>query len=160
MNTALTIALVAILMSPSQDGRLLRTIGESDVVKRETERIADIQRDPLAPPDAGPSLPERSQRVQPPALTDPSWLRHPRATYPEAALMRGLSGSVDVRCTVNPDGSLTACTVVNETPTGYGFGRAVIAATRWARLSQRSVDSAVADDDGIVNFQYRFNLPM
>lgn len=36
-----------------------------------------------------------------------------------------LSGRGTAECTVLPTGRLTACTVVSETPRGYGFGQAV-----------------------------------
>lgn len=58
----------------------------------------------------------------------PVWVVQPRPWYPEAALGADIkAGRVDLRCTfVNQ--RATDCTVVSETPQGYGFGRAALAA--------------------------------
>jgi protein TonB len=58
---------------------------------------------------------------------------------------------------VNPNGSLSNCTIVSETPAGAGFGRAAQAACRSARLSPRSVDGVAVG--GQVRFNVTFNLP-
>jgi protein TonB len=45
--------------------------------------------------------------------------------YPFAAADAEMSGSATVLCTVLDTGRLGDCTVIQESPTGYGFGAAV-----------------------------------
>ena len=58
---------------------------------------------------------------------------------------------------MNANGSVTACTIISETPAGAGFGAAALSAARRARLSPRSVDGVATG--GKVRFGTSFRLP-
>lgn len=124
--------------------------------RREIDRFTYIPRDPFSASEAGPSVAGPS-RVRPPVITNPSWASQLRPTYPDRARERGLSGSADLNCTVNPNGSVSGCSIVSETPAGAGFGRAALAAARSARLSPQTVDGVASG--GSVRFTVPFNLP-
>lgn len=86
-----------------------------------------------------------------------SWARQPPLEFPERALSRGVrEGSVALSCTPQPNGSLTGCSVVSETPAGAGFGQAALSAARRARLSPSYVDGRAA---GPVEFTVRYSAP-
>lgn len=58
-------------------------------------------------------------------LTEPvPWLRY----FPAEARRAQVEGRVQVDCTVADGGRLRDCTVVSETPEGYGFGENTIKA--------------------------------
>lgn len=46
--------------------------------------------------------------------------------YPPAALAQGIAGRATLRCTVDETGALSGCVVLEERPTGWGFGRAAL----------------------------------
>lgn len=65
----------------------------------------------------------------PPVLANPRWLERPSGAdiaraYPAGAAARSVSGRASMACSVQADGSLTACRVLRETPAGEGFGEA------------------------------------
>lgn len=125
--------------------------------RREVERFSYIPRDPFAAAGESSAPAVAPSVVRPPVISNPSWARQPQPTYPDRALERGLSGSADLSCTVNPNGSVSGCIIVSERPAGAGFGRAAMAAARSARLSPRSVDGVASG--GVVRFTVPFNLP-
>lgn len=92
-----------------------------------------IARDPFADGDAETS----------PAIAAPvSWARSPSPSFPELAAARGLTrGRVRLSCTVEANGSLTGCSVLEESAEGVGFGQAALAAARRARVAPRVVDT-------------------
>jgi TonB family protein len=49
------------------------------------------------------------------------------SSYPEEAIRARLRGDVAMECAVKPDGYLTDCKVILETPPGHGFARGAIA---------------------------------
>lgn len=72
------------------------------------------------------------------AAAPPQWARLPSPVFPDAALNAGVvAGEATLACTSNADGTLTSCTVVSESPLGFGFGPAALAASRGARTSPR-----------------------
>ncbi len=79
---------------------------------------------PGPPPPPAPPAPPR-----PSVITNPDWVRRPDANdlarfYPSRALADGTEGSATIECTVQANGRLSDCSVVSETPSGAGFGRA------------------------------------
>jgi len=62
-------------------------------------------------------------------ITNPDWVRRPDGNdlarfYPSRAASDGTEGSAVIECTVQANGRLANCSVVSETPSGAGFGRA------------------------------------
>ena len=55
--------------------------------------------------------------------------------YPRAAYRKGLAGRVIMTCKVLGDGRLDACAVVEETPSGNGFGAAALSLAPYFRFS-------------------------
>jgi len=105
---------------------------------------------PGPPPPPAPPAPPR-----PSVITNPSWSRQPVGEFPERAMSRGIeSGVVVLNCLVSPNGSLSDCNLVSETPSGAGFAQAAQAAARRARLSPRTVDGAATG--ARVSFSTRF----
>jgi hypothetical protein len=61
---------------------------------------------------------------------DPAWLERPSGEsladkYPLTALVQGVNGRVQLICTVALD-TRSNCSIVSETPTGWGFGAAAL----------------------------------
>jgi protein TonB len=77
--------------------------------------------------------------------------------YPERAIIAGVAGSASLNCLVLPTGAVTDCNVVNETPAGYGFGRAAQGLSRHFRVNPRTVNGAA--EGSRVNINLRFNAP-
>jgi protein TonB len=50
----------------------------------------------------------------------------PLRYYPELAQKLGVEGDVTMACTATADGRLTSCTILSETPPGYGFGQTAL----------------------------------
>lgn len=74
--------------------------------------------------------------IGPPEITNPRWLRQPRDLaryYPSRALARGETGQVVLNCRVDTAGWLH-CSVVSETPEGWGFGDAALRIARDYRM--------------------------
>lgn len=72
-------------------------------------------------------------------VVSPGWIRSPSADelasiYPAWAKKKGSKGSATVRCTVTVEGTLSACVVVEEHPTGLGFGAAALKAAEFSRM--------------------------
>lgn len=118
---------------------------------------------PVSPEATGtaatPDVPARGPAV----ITNPTWLRKPSGAqlmdaYPERAITRNVSGSATLRCAVRLDGSLTGCSVLTETPGGYGFGRSALGLSRYFRMNPGAVDGQ-AIDGARVDVGVRFTLP-
>jgi TonB family protein len=79
------------------------------------------------------------------------WVRqaHPNSVldvWPRAAREAGVSGSVVLRCQPQPNGAMGDCDVVEETPTGWGFGDAALKLVRYYRASPRYINQVQPGD--------------
>lgn len=118
-----------------------------------------------APSDATgtASTPDVPATRGPAVITNPTWLRKPSGdqmmdAYPRRAIDREMSGSATLRCAVRLDGTLTGCSVLAETPGGYGFGRSALGLSRYFRMNPGAVDGQ-AIDGARVDVGVRFTLP-
>lgn len=109
--------------------------------------------------DAPPA--HEAQPEQPPArvIRNPSWERQPSAdqmmrAYPGRALDRGLAGSAQLNCLVAPNGEVSACAIVGETPAGNGFGPAAQRLSRFFRVNPRTVDGAAEGSRVVINLRF------
>src|SRR5580692_1228994 len=64
-------------------------------------------------------------------LNDPVWDKAPAQedwakAYPVHAAQAGISGAVKIKCAATSAGLLSDCSVIQETPTGEGFGAAAL----------------------------------
>jgi protein TonB len=85
--------------------------------------LPPIAMDPTSEPVAfsGPAAP-----AGPAEIMSPRWQERPRNLqrfYPQRALERGVEGEVMLNCLVRVSG-LLACTIVSESPRGWGFADA------------------------------------
>jgi protein TonB len=90
--------------------------------------------------DRGPP-PDSRPRV----ITDPAWISRPSAAemsreYPVRALELSKTGLATLRCAVTASGAVSDCTVIQETPSDYGFGAAALRLAKRFRMSPRTED--------------------
>lgn len=112
---------------------------------------------------AGTGTTPVAEPSSPPVIVRPDWVRKPSAdqlmrAYPSAAIRTNTTGAVTLNCAVRVDGTLTDCSVRNETPSNMGFGRAAMSLSRFFRMSPQSVNGQ-AVDGARVNVTTRFTLP-
>ncbi len=94
---------------------------------------------PIAPLD--PDAPPQTTTIifpdaAPSEITNPRWLRQPRDLaryYPPRALAREIPAVVSLDCLVDVGGALH-CSVLSETPSGWGFGDAALRISRDYRM--------------------------
>lgn len=119
----------------------------------EEQAVSYVARDPFAD---GPAGGTRSHGVRPSILTNPTWAIAPLPEVPARAVADGVNGQVALSCTVTRSASVSDCSIVSETPTGYGFGRSALSSMRAARLTPSSVDSVAPG--GTVRFTLNFEV--
>lgn len=93
----------------------------------------------------------------------PSWRRLPTADelawlYPSEARMRGQEGQTKMKCKVLKDGALTDCTILQEDPPGQGFGKAILAAARYFKMTPTTPDGKSVEG-GLVIIPIDWRLP-
>lgn len=80
------------------------------------------------------------------------------AYYPERAISNEVEGMVVMDCVINSAGRITGCTVVAETPRGYGFGKATVEAfMRFATVKPSASEGILRDGDH-KRFTYKWQL--
>ncbi len=90
-------------------------------------------------------------------LVENPFAQFPPVEYPDRALARGLEGYVRLACGYEPNGVLTQCEIIEETPLGAGFGSAALAgAGRGGRLTQQALGRL--PPEGLVVFSIGFRL--
>ena len=95
-------------------------------------------------------------------VTNPQWIEKPEASdleplYPDRARREKKGGRATIECTVGADGRVSACSVVSESPAGYGFGEATVRAAPTFRMKPRTVDGKPVGD-GVVQISVVWQL--
>lgn len=80
-----------------------------------------------------------------PAPVQPDWITPPTAIdalkfYPPEAQKKGVSGSAVIECVLQVSGDLRNCQLASETPTGWGFGEAALAAAPFLKARPYSIN--------------------
>jgi TonB family protein len=96
------------------------------------------------------------------ADSQPHWVAKPTdaqliKAYPDKALYASKSGHVLMQCAVKTDGTMADCKITEETPTGYGFGAAILKLAPLYRLAPAAADGTRASD-GTVNIPVDFRV--
>lgn len=108
------------------------------------------------PPDVIMDPP--SEPRMPSVITNPSWAVQPMPEYPETAMAAGVvQGRVVQRCIVLSTGWLRNCEIIEETPTGMGFGASALNASATARITPRTVNGNA--EAAMVQFAIRYEAP-
>jgi protein TonB len=113
-------------------------------------------KDPPTPIDAGPPAAAST-------LVNPTWIRKPTIDdllgfYPSGAIDRGIDGHVMLDCVVAANGRLT-CNVAAESPTGLGFGRAALRASRLFQIAPQMQDGKPTEG-GRISVAIAFKAPV
>jgi len=80
------------------------------------------------------------------------------AFYPAAALAAGVRGSADLSCGRSRAGALANCTLVSESPEGYGFGDAALALASHSLGGTQPPDTA-SQPPSTTRFEFSLSPP-
>jgi TonB family protein len=83
-------------------------------------------------------------------IEKPDWIAKPSGEdlerfFPKRAKEERVSGKATIKCVVTAEGVPERCTVLKETPKGYGFGEAALAMASTFRMSPKRVDGQVIE---------------
>ena len=96
-------------------------------------------------------------------ITQPDWLRKPTPEdvsryYPERAQRLNVEGRATISCTVSAQGTLTSCSVTEETPSDQGFGDAAMRMSKLFKMKPQTKDGSPVSG-GTVRIPLVFKLP-
>jgi periplasmic protein TonB len=90
-------------------------------------------------PEPAPELAAK-EPPRPPLVLNPVRITGSSPTFPTRALERGVEGEVVLAFTVAANGQVESLSIVSESPSGYGFGRAALAAFRNWQFQPQTID--------------------
>jgi len=113
---------------------------------------------PPAPP-APPPPPVQHAAV----ISNPDWVRLPSGEdinryYPDRAQRFNMGGSAKISCVVTASGTLSDCSIVSETPEGYGFGDAALKMAKLFKMRPQTRDGQAVGGASVV-VPLKFVLP-
>lgn len=114
---------------------------------------------------AQPAPTTSNPQGRPTIVTNPDWAELPNGdelsdAYPIAARVAKVEGASRIECDVEPDGALSHCVVLSETPPGWEFGEAAIEAAAYFRMKPKMVDGRpVAGGKVIIPLNWRLPDP-
>ena len=107
-----------------------------------------------APPIITPAPPSRAPvpaQPRPRFITNPTWARQPVGEFTDRLRASGVTSAfAGLKCRIEANGALSACTVLEESVPDVGLAQAALSAARRARVSPRTVDAAAPDAEVLV----------
>jgi len=116
VSVLLLLAVLALKLAVA-DGRLAAVLQRFSNTHHQTERLVAEATPPVSEVD-GDTLNARWEKFAPDAQL-PDYM-------PQKAMEAGVSGKSTVVCRWDAAGRVSGCTILSETPAGYGFGQATL----------------------------------
>lgn len=92
-----------------------------------------------------------------PANSDYIPLYVPQPRYPSRALNRGIDGYAVIQFTISTNGSTAQTQLLEESPEGYGFGRAALQAAGKLKYNPKTEDGVAVEVEG-VSYKFSFKI--